>query len=86
MKITFEVQDDKTEIPQGQRVIIKQAITFYLSSLENIGISLDEEANYTHFDLLQLKGMLDYPLYIQISDEDKIKFTSKYGIDFPQYI
>lgn len=85
MKITFDIQDDKVLIPSDQTAIIKKAITFYLSSLENIGIQLDEEANYMHFDLLQLKGMMDYPIHIDISKEEQRKFTGKYGVDFPEY-
>lgn len=86
MKITFDIQDNKILIPSEQTAVIKKAIMFYLSSLENIGIQLDEEANYMHFDLLQLRGMMDYPIHIEISDDEKRKFTGKYGVDFPQYI
>jgi hypothetical protein len=95
MKITFdikekyveviEIQDDKVLIPRDQTAVIKKAITFYLSSLENIGFELDEETNYMHFDLLQLKGMMDYPIHIDISKEEQRKFTGKYGVDFPEY-
>jgi hypothetical protein len=86
MKITFDIQDNKILIPSDQTAVIKKAIMFYLSSLENIGIQLDEEANYMHFDLLQLKGMMDYPIHIEITDDEKRKFTGKYGVDFPEYI
>jgi len=77
MKITFDIQDNKILIPSDQTAVIKKAIMFYLSSLENIGIQLDEEANYMHFDLLQLKGMMDYPIHIEITDDEKRKFTGK---------
>ena len=81
-----KVSTNRIEIPQGQRDVIKKALNFYLSSLENIGIQLDDEANYMHFDLLQLRGMMDYPISIEISDDEKRKFTGKYGVDFPEYI
>jgi len=80
-----KVTNNRILIPSDQTAVIKKAIMFYLSSLENIGIELDEEANYMHFDLLQLKGMMDYPIHIDISKEEQRKFTGKYGVDFPEY-
>jgi hypothetical protein len=80
-----KVSDNRIEIPKYHRDVIKKAIIFYLSSLENIGIELDDDANYMHFDLLQLRGMMDYPIHIDISKDEKILFTGKYGVDFPEY-
>lgn len=80
-----KISNNQIEIPQGQKDIIKKALHFYLSSVENMGLKLDDESHYTIFDMNQLKGMMDYPIHIDISREEQIKFTSKYGIDFPQY-
>jgi len=33
-----------------------------------------------------LKGMMDYPIHIEITDDEKREFTGKYGVDFPEYI
>jgi hypothetical protein len=80
-----KVSNNRIEIPQGQRDIIKKALNFYLSSVENMGLNLGDESHYTIFDMNQLKGMMDYPIHIDISKEEQIEFTSKYGIDFPEY-
>lgn len=80
-----KVSNNRIEIPQGQRDVIKKALNFYLSSVENMGIKLDNESHYTIFDMNQLRGMMDYPISIEISDDEKRKFAGKYGVDFPEY-
>jgi len=80
-----KIPNNRIEIPKGQREIIKKALSFYLSSVENMGLNLDDESHYTIFDMNQLKGMMDYPIHIDISKEEIVNFTGKYGIDFPQY-
>lgn len=80
-----KVSNNRIEIPQGQRDVIKKALIFYLSSVKNMGLNLGDESHHTIFDMNQLKGMMDYPIYIDISKDEQIEFTSKYGIDFPEY-
>ena len=82
-----KVSNNRIEIPKGQRDIIKKALNFYISSVENIGCALgdNEEVHYTIFDMRQLKGMMDYPIHVDISEDEQILFTNKYGVDFPEY-
>jgi phenylalanyl-tRNA synthetase alpha subunit len=82
-----KVSNNQIEIPQGQRDIIKRALSFYISSIQNMGYTFrdDEEIHYDIFDMNQLRGMMDYPIHIDISKEEQVKFTSKYGVDFPEY-
>lgn len=82
-----KVSNNRIEIPKGQRDLIKKALSFYISSVENIGCSLrdNEEVHYTIFDMRQLRGMMDYPIHVDISEDEQILFTNKYGVDFPEY-
>ncbi len=83
-----KVSDNRIEIPQGQRDLIKRALSFYILSVENMGFNFrddDDEIWYTLFDMKQLRGMMDYPIHIDISKEEQVQFTSKYGVDFPEY-
>lgn len=85
MKITINVQDDRTEIAQGDRETIKKALKFYIETSRKFNSCPTDNESYEVFDMNQLIGMMDYPIYIQISEEEKIAFTAKHGIDFPKY-
>ena len=82
-----KVSNNRIEIPKGQRDLIKKALSFYISSVENMGYTFrdDEEIHYNVFDMTQLKGMMDYPIHVDISEDEQILFTNKYGVDFPEY-
>ena len=86
MKITINVQDDRTEIAQGDRETIKKALKFYVETSRKVNSCPTESESYEIFDMNQLIGMMDYPIYIDISEQEKAEFSSKYGIDFPEYI
>ncbi len=80
-----KVSDNRIEIPQGQRDVIKKALLFYIETSQKLNaVPTDTEA-YDIFDMNQLRGMMDYPIHIDISEEEQVKFTSKYGVDFPKY-
>jgi hypothetical protein len=72
-------------IPKGQTEVIKQALKFYISTSKEFIQNLDEEMQYTIFDMEQLCAMMDYPISITITDAEKEKFCGNHGIDFPIY-
>ena len=74
-----------TLIPEGHRDVIKKALKFYIEVSRKLNSVPTDSESYELFDANQLIGMMDYPIHINISKEEIVKFTGKYGIDFPQY-
>ena len=81
-----KVSNNRIEIPQGQRDVIKKALLFYIETSNKLNSEPTDSEGYDLFDSRQLIGMMDYPISIEISDDEKRKFTGKYGVDFPEYI
>jgi len=76
------------EIPQGQRDVIKKALELYIDEYTERyfrGKYGTEFESYELFDANQLKAMMDYPILIEISEDEISEFTGKYGVDFPAY-
>ena len=47
---------------------------------------MSENIRHKLFDILQLRAMMNEDVVIEMSKEDFDKFTSNYGVDFPEYI
>jgi hypothetical protein len=76
------------EIPQGQRDVIKKALELYIDEFTGKRGTFrgwTEFESYELFDANQLKAMMDYPILIEISEDEISEFTGKYGVDFPAY-
>lgn len=71
-----------TIIPQGQKAILKKGIELLENAVSKVGTTNE----YLEFDLLTLKSLLNYEIGVALTDQEKESFTSKNGIDFPEYI
>jgi hypothetical protein len=71
-----------TIIPQGQKMILKKAIELLENAVSKVGTTNE----YLEFDLLTLKTLLNYEIGVALTDQEKESFTSRNGIDFPEYI
>lgn len=66
----------------NQRDLIKKALDYYITTSEKFNPKKTQDEAYEIFDMMQLSPMMNYPIQVLISEDDKIDF-SKYGIDFP---
>lgn len=71
-----------TIIPREQKDILAKAIGLLEDAVKKVGLN-DE---YLMFDLTTLKALLNYEISVSLTDKEKQSFTSKNGIDFPEYI
>lgn len=71
-----------TIIPTGQKDILAKAIGLLEGAVKNLGLN-DE---HLMFDLTTLKALLNYEISVSLTEQEKQSFTSKNGIDFPEYI
>lgn len=86
MEIIIKIEEKKlTKIPTEQLELIQKALTFYIKTSEQFNAYPTDGEHYELFDMKQLIAMMNYPISIDISDDDKDSFASKHGIDFPLY-
>jgi hypothetical protein len=86
MEIIIKIEDKKlTIIPTEQLELIQKALSFYIKTSEQFNMCPTDSEHYELFDMKQLREMMNYPISIDISDDDKDSFASKHGIDFPLY-
>jgi hypothetical protein len=79
----FIFQDDEPyTLDKSQRDLIKKALNYYITTSEEFNRNPTQEDIYEIFDMMQLSPMMNYPIQVVISEEEKIDF-SKHGIDFP---
>lgn len=78
-------QNDSIYLPKGQTDIIKEALRYYYEQYKKFNSVPTDTENYKMFDLLNLEALMDYTIKIEISKEDKNKFSFKHGVDFPNY-
>lgn len=82
MKRMVETTD--TLIPPAQLQIVREALSLMVHVLKNIE---SDHAQMKLFDCTQLKAMMNYPVYVDIPEEDKKNFAYYlHGMDFPQYV
>jgi hypothetical protein len=62
--------------------LIKKALNYYIATSEEFNRNPTQEDIYEIFDMMQLSPMMNYPIQVVISEEEKNNF-SKHGIDFP---
>jgi hypothetical protein len=74
------------KIPQSQIQLVRNAISFYIQSLDTLRPVLTEDEEYTCFDLRQLDGMLQYEVSVKFTEDESNGFTSRHGVDLPEYI
>lgn len=88
IKITleFEKEQDSILIPLGQTALIQKALNYYIEQSSRFNkVPTDTEA-YELLDMSQLSAMMNYPISISISEDDKDRFATQHGVDFPTYI
>jgi len=79
----FILQDDEPyTLDKSQRDLIKKALNYYIATSEEFNRNPTQEDIYEIFDMMQLSPMMNYPIQVVISEEEKNNF-SKHGIDFP---
>jgi hypothetical protein len=79
----FIFQDDEPyTLDEYQRNLIKKALDYYVATSERFNQHPTQEEAYDIFDMMQLSPMMNYPIQVVISEEEKNAF-SKHGIDFP---
>jgi len=44
------------------------------------------DLNFTEFDTIVLRALLEYPVTISVTPEEQYNFCWKHGVDFPKYI
>ena len=76
------VNDEPYNLCKEQRDLIMKALNYYISTSERFNSLPTQTESYELFDIMQLSAMMNYPIQVVISDEEKINF-SKHGIDFP---
>jgi len=74
--------DEPYTIQKEQRELIKKALDYYIATSEKFNQHPTQDEAYEIFDMMQLSPMMNYPIYVVISEEEKNAF-SKHGIDFP---
>lgn len=83
--ICESLNDKPILIAKGDKDVIKKALRFFIDVSKKMNSDPTDSEAYELFDANQLIGMMDYPIHINISKEEIIKFTGKYGIDFSEY-
>ena len=73
-------------IPKCQTDIIREALKHYRNQFKKFNSCPTESESYKMFDLMQLEALMNYDIRVDISDDDKEKFSGTNGIDFPIYI
>ena len=74
-------------IPADQKQIIQEALNLLEFSLKTLSEEdMSENIRHKLFDILQLRGMLNEDVVIEMSKERFDNFTSNNGVDFPEYI
>ena len=73
-------------IPLDQRKLIQKALAFYLETSEKMVSNPSDTDEYERFDMRQLSAMMDYPINIEITPEQREQFCAKHGMDFPEYV
>jgi hypothetical protein len=76
--------DEPYTLDEYQRNLIKKALDYYVATSERFNQHPTEREAYDIFDMMQLSPMMNYPVQVVISEEQKVDF-SKHGIDFPIY-
>lgn len=72
------------EIPQGQKEILKKALSHYLHSVKAIKDENQEKFHLEH-DIFVLERLMNYELTVNLTDKEMDNFTSDNGVDFPIY-
>lgn len=83
--IQVDLSHMMVEIPWEQRKLIQKALTFYLEISEKMVRYPSDTDEYERFDMRQLRAMMEYPINIEITPEQRAKFCAKHGMDFPEY-
>jgi hypothetical protein len=76
------VNDEPYTLCVEQRELIKKALEFYVQMSDKFNVNRTHEEAYEIFDMMQLAPMMNYPVQVVISEEEKANFA-KHGIDFP---
>ena len=74
--------DEPYTLDKYQRDLIKKALDYYVATSERFNQHPTEREAYDIFDMMQLSPMMNYPIQVVISEQEKNEF-SKHGIDFP---
>lgn len=84
--IHVDLSERMVEIPFDQRKLIYKALNFYLETSSKVVRNPSDTDQYEWFDMRQLSAMMDYPINIEITSEEKENFCSNHGVDFPKWI
>ena len=81
----FLWQKEYRQIPLEQRKLIQKALDFYVEQSNKFNsVPTDTEA-YELFDMTQLSNLMQYGVYLGLSEEDKGNFTRRHK-DLPSYV
>ena len=47
---------------------------------------LSEDEHDKYFDIYSLRGLMKYKVSVELTDYEYNNFTSKHGVDFPEYL
>tara|TARA_R110002051_G_scaffold194811_1_gene263025 strand:- start:705 stop:1244 length:540 start_codon:yes stop_codon:yes gene_type:complete len=71
-------------VPNAQIEIVKKALDVYKNTLKKVETD-DTVIQYEIFDTTVLKGLFNSKVTIELTENEYNNFTSKNGVDFPQY-
>lgn len=66
-------------LPRGYVTDIQYALTLLAEQSKKYG------HEYTEFDTIVLRALLNYPVTISVTPEEQETFCSQHGVDFPQF-
>ena len=75
-------KNEPYSLNEYQRNLIKKALDYYVATSERFNQHPTQKEAYDIFDMMQLSPMMNYPVQVVISEQEKNEF-SKHGIDFP---
>lgn len=81
-----EPEDFVIDIPSEQVTIIRQALSFYKKSIEEVCPSDSQELGHKLFDIHTLESLLHYKVSVRMSQTNRDRFTSVHGVDLPMYV
>lgn len=73
-------------IPKSQMELVRNAINFYLQSIQNLEKEYADSRRHDIFDLNVLSALCNYSTTITLTEKQCETFGSLYGQDLPNYV
>ncbi len=77
--IQHQTTPQEVTLPMGQRTHLQYALMLLAEHAKKNGYE------YTEFDTIVLRALLNYPVTISVTPEEQYNFCARHGVDFPQF-